>query len=475
MTGNETEALIEENILIKAHKPLHNVRLSDDKTYPYIKISTDEQYPCLSITRKITNDNAKYFGPYGDVTAMRNSLGTIRKIFPIRICGRRTYAAATRPCTYYHIGQCSAPCAGKITKAEYSSMINSLTLFLEGKLARVIETLRSEMASTSMKREYERAAILRDRIRNLEKTVQQVRIVLPANYNLDAIAIYRGKESVYAHVLQITEGKIVSSENFDLKVAEEASDEEALESFLKQYYLKRTYVPDRLILNRRIDDAKTIANWLSRKSRTGVKINRPSDRKLRSILDLAIENARTYSDNLTTAKEKAANSLLELKNYLGLEKTPGTIECFDISNLGERNPVGSKICFCDGAPNKREYRMYRIKTVLHQNDQAMMGEIIARRFSRLLKEEKQVPDLIVVDGGIPQVLSAQKQLDNLGITAPLIGLAKRREQIFLPNGKMLETDRNSKSSLLLQHMRDEAHRFAINYHRRKREKLEEPL
>jgi excinuclease ABC subunit C len=240
VTATETEALIEENILIKAHKPLHNVRMSDDKTYPYIKIGTGEQYPRLSITRKITNADAKYFGPYGDVTAMRNALSTIRKIFPIRICGEGTYAAAKRPCTYYHIGQCSAPCASKITEAEYSSMINSLTLFLEGKLVHVIEEFRSEMTSTSMKHEYERAAILRDRIRNLEKTVQQVRIVLPSNYNLDAIVIYRGKESVCAHVLQITEGKIVSSENFDLRVAEEASDEEALESFLKQYYLKRT-------------------------------------------------------------------------------------------------------------------------------------------------------------------------------------------------------------------------------------------
>jgi excinuclease ABC subunit C len=448
--------------------------LSDDKTYPYIKISTNEEYPSLSIRRKITNDNAKYFGPYGDVTAMRNSLNTIRKIFPVRICSDKTYAAATRPCTYYHIGQCSAPCADKITKAEYRSMINSLTLFLEGKLTHVIENIRSEMANASMKHEYERAAILRDRIRNLEKTVQQVRIVLPADNSLDAIAIYRSEESVCTHVLQIAEGKIVSSENFDLKVAEEASDEEALESFLKQYYLKRTYVPNRLILNRTIDDAESIAIWLSEKCKTKVKIERPSDRKLKSILDLAMENAKTYSDNLTAAKRKNADALLELKNYLRLEKTPGTIECFDISNLGERNPVGSKICFYAGAPNKREYRMYRIKTVLHQNDQAMIAEIIARRFSRLLKEEKKVPDLIVVDGGIPQVLAAKKQLDNLGITAPLIGLAKKREQIFLPNGEMLEPDQNSKSSLLLQHMRDEAHRFAINYHRRKREKLEEP-
>ncbi len=390
---------------------------------------------------------------------MRNSLNTIRKIFPIRTCGRKTYAAATRPCTYFHIGQCSAPCAGKITTAEYSSMINSLTLFLEGRLTRVIRELRSEMISTSMKHEYERAAILRDRIRNLEKTVQPVRIVLPTSNNLDAIAIWRDKENVCVHVLQITEGKIVSSENFDLKAAEETRDEEALESFLTQYYLRRTYVPNRLILNRRIEDAQTLAAWLSRKSGTRVRINKPSDRKLRAILDLAIENARTYADQVTTAKKKAGDSLLELKNYLGLEKIPRTIECFDISNLGERNPVGSKICFYDGAPNKREYRKYRIKTVFHQNDQAMMGEIIARRFSRVLKEEETIPDLIVVDGGITQVLAAKKQLDSLGFTAPVIGLAKKQEQICLPSGTILDPDRNSKSSLLLQHMRDEAHRF----------------
>jgi len=471
VTETETEALIEENILIKAYKPRHNVRLSDDKTYPYIKIDTTEDYPCISITRRVAKDGAKYLGPYGDVGAMRNSLKTIRRIFPIRTCKKQIETSAIRPCTYYHIGQCSAPCAAKITKKEYNSVVNGAILLLEGKLNSVIQNLRSEMSAASVKQEYERAATLRDRISDLEKTVQAVRVVLPSGENLDAITLYRGDEGVCIHVLQVREGKILSSESFNLKVAEEADDEEVLESFLKQYYLKRTYIPEKLILNKRIGDAKVIADWLSKKSGWKVEIKKPSLTKLKAIVDLAYENARTYLEHLSTAKKKAADSLLELKNRLGLGKVPRLIECFDISNLGRRNAVGSKISFLDGMPNKREYRMYKIKTVFQQDDQAMIGEIVHRRFTRLLKDGGELPDLVIVDGGIAQVLAAKRKLDALAITTPIIGLAKRLEQICLPNGNILEIDVNSQPSLMLQQIRDEAHRFAVSYHRKRREKM----
>ncbi len=471
VTETETEALIEENILIKAYKPKHNVRLSDDKTYPYIRIDTTEDYPCISITRKVAKDDAKYFGPYGDVGAMRNSLKTIRRIFPIRTCRKQIQTSVIRPCTYYHIGQCSAPCAAKITKKEYNSVVNGAVLLLEGKLNNIIQNLRSEMSAASMKLEYERAATLRDRISDLEKTVQTVRVVLPHGENLDAVTLYRGDEDVCIHVLQVREGKILSSENFNLNVAEEANDEEVLESFLKQYYLKRTYVPGKLILNKRIGDAKVIAEWLSKKCGSKIVIQKPSDTKLKAILDLAYQNARTYLEHLSTARRKAADSLLELRNRLGLKKAPRVIECFDISNLGQRNAVGSKISFLDAMPNKREYRRYKIRTIFQQDDQAMIAEIVDRRFTRLLREGGELPDLVIVDGGITQVLAAKRKLDRLAITTPIIGLAKKLEQIYLPNGTILEMDMKSKPSLLLQQIRDEAHRFAISYHRKRRERI----
>jgi excinuclease ABC subunit C len=471
VTDTETEALIEENVLIKAYKPRHNVRLSDDKTYPYIKIDTKEDFPCLSITRKTTQTGAKYFGPYGDVGAMRNSLKTITRIFPVRTCKKPIDAPAKRPCIYYHIGRCSAPCAARVSRQEYDSMVNGLILFLEGKMNGVIQNLRSEMSAASLRQEYEKAASLRDRITDLERTVQTVRVVLPSNENLDAIVLYRGKGGVCTQVLQVREGKILASENFNLKAAEDADDQETLESFLKQYYLRRTYIPNKLILNKRIGDS-AIADWLSEKSGKRTVIKKPSDVKLKAILNLASENARTYLEQLDAARKKAANSLFELRSILGLKKVPKAIECFDISNLGEREAVGSKIAFLDGMPNKKEYRMYRIRTVFRQDDQAMIGEIVRRRFTRLLKEGRILPDLVVVDGGITQVRAAKRQLDELAVTAPVIGLAKRLEQIYLPDGRILEPHRNSASSLLLQHIRNEAHRFAVKYHRKRIEKTE---
>ena len=468
VTNTETEALIEENVLIKAYKPRHNVRLSDDKTYPYIKIDNKQDFPRVSIARRAAQSGAKYYGPYGDVGAMRNSLKAITRIFPVRTCKKPIGGSLRRPCVYYHIGRCSAPCAGRVSKEEYVSTVKGLMLFLEGKMNGVIQNLRSEMSASSLKREYEKAAILRDRISDLEKTVQAVRVVLPSNENLDAISLFRAKDAVCVQVVQVREGKILTSENFNLKAAEDATNEETLESFLKQYYLRRTYTPDKLILNKQIHDS-AIANWLSGKSGKRTVVQKPSNRKLKAILDLALENARTHLEQLDLARNKAANALLELKNSLDLKRLPKIIESFDISNLGEREAVGSKIAFFNGMPNKKEYRMYKVRTVLGQDDPAMIGEIVRRRFTRLLEEKGAPRDLIVVDGGTAQVRAAKRQLDNLAITTPVIGLAKRLEQIFLPDGFIIESDRRSPSSLLLQHIRDEAHRFAITYHRKRRD------
>lgn len=470
VTDNETDALIEENILIKRYKPKYNVQLRDDKTYPYLKIDLSNDYPFLCISRRIKEDKGIYFGPYSDVGAMRNSIKSIRRIFPIRMCKKDLQKFNDRPCLYHRINQCIAPCAGEISPKDYNKIITQLIFFLEGKRGQVIHNLRSEMKDASLRQNYEKAAILRDQISDLEKIMQEVRVVLSINENLDAIALSRINNDNCVQVLQVREGKILSSESFEMKISNEVDDSEILESFLKQYYSRRMQIPYKLIVNLPIKDT-TIAPWLSRKFNRKISIKKPRDRKLNNILEIAENNAQIYLEQSKKTQEKTVKALRNLKNDLKINKIPKVIECYDISNLGEKEAVGSKITFYDGIPNKKEYRMYKIKTISTQDDQAMIGEIIKRRFSRLLKEDGRRPDLIVVDGGLMQVKAAKMELDRLKINVPVIGLAKKKEDIYLPNGEIFDLDRNSSSSLLLQHVRDEAHRFAIRYHQKRRDKI----
>jgi len=449
VTDNETDALIEENILIKRYKPKYNVQLRDDKTYPYLKIDFSKDYPFLCISRRIKDDKGKYFGPYSDVGAMRNSIKSIRRIFPIRMCKKDLQKFNNRPCLYHRINQCIAPCAGEISPKDYNKIITQLILFLEGKRRQVIHNLRSEMKDASLRQNYEKAAILRDQISDLEKIMQEVRVVLSTNENLDAIALSRINNDNCVQVLQVREGKILSSESFEMKISNEVDDNEILESFLKQYYSRRMQIPDKLIVNLPIKDT-TIAPWLSRKFNRKISIKKPRDKNLNNILIIAENNAQIYLEQTKKTQEKNAKALRNLKKDLKLNKIPRVIECYDVSNLGEKEAVGSKIAFYEGKPNKKEYRMYKIKTISTQDDQAMIGEIIKRRFNRLLKEDGRQPDLIVIDGGLLQVKVAKMELDKLKINVPVIGLAKKKEDIYLPNGEVLDLDRNSNSSLLLQ-------------------------
>jgi len=470
VTDNETDALIEENILIKRFKPKYNVQLRDDKTYPYLKIDFSKEYPFLCISRIIKDDKGKYFGPYSDVGAMRNSIKSIRRVFPIRMCKKDLQRFSDRPCLYHRINQCIAPCAGKVSSKDYNKIVTQLILFLEGKRGQVIHNLRSEMIYASLRQNYEKAAILRDQISDLEKIMQEVRVVLSTNENLDAIALSRINKDNCVQVLQVREGKILSSESFEMKISNEVDDKEILESFLKQYYSRRMQIPEKLIVNLLIKD-KTIAPWLSRKFNKTISIIKPRNKKLDNILEIAENNAQIYLKQSKKTQEQTAKALKNLKNDLKLNKIPKVIECYDVSNLGEKEAVGSKIAFYDGKPNKKEYRMYKIKTISTQDDQAMIGEIIKRRFNRLLIEGGRRPDLIVVDGGLIQVKAAKMELNKLKINVPTIGLAKKKEDIYLSNGELLELDRNSDSSLLLQYARDEAHRFAIRYHQKRRDKI----
>ncbi len=469
LTNTETDALIEENILIKTYKPMYNVHLSDDKAYPYLKIDIASEYPCINVVRRISNDNAKYFGPYSDVAAMRSSLQFLRDLFPIRTC-KKDLNKIRRSCLYYHIHRCCAPCLGNISKQEYAKIVNQLILFLEGKQNIIINNLQSDMTAASQKQEYEKAAYLRDKIADLEKVTREIKVVLPSDRYLDAIVLCRRKIGTCVQVLQIREGKLLSSESFDLKEADQASDQEALESFLKQYYMKRTYIPTTLLINKKISDSTIIANLLSIRCGKSIEIKKPSDEKFKGLLDIGLLNASAHLDQLTKVKQKLQDSLEQLKKDMGLMDIPRLIECYDISNLGSKQAVGAKILFQDGRPNKKMYRMFKIKTISGQDDQAMMGEVIQRRFKRLIEEDTTPPDLVVVDGGITQVKKAKNELDTLSLSIPVIGLAKKWERIYFPDGNILELSNRSKSKLLLQQIRDETHRFALQYHRKRREK-----
>jgi excinuclease ABC subunit C len=473
ITNTETEALIEENILIKAYKPQYNVRLSDDKSYPYIKINFDYTYPPATITRDLRQKNAKYFGPYCDVGTLRESFKLLRKIFPIRICKKDLTKKKVRPCLYYHIGQCSAPCEEKISEKEYRTLVKQVILFLEGKSDDVKHILKTEMKDAAQKQEYEKAARLRDQIQNMEELVKEVKVVLPPDNNLDVIALLREKEDVCAQVMQVREGKLLSSECFQLKSANEASDSETLESFIKQYYLKRISIPETLILNRRITDSPTISKWLSDRAGKNVELKRPLKKKLKNLLEIAIENGKTHLEKINTERQKALNALQKLKETLKLEQIPKVIECYDISNLGPKESVGSKVTFQNGLPYKNQYRRFKIKHITQPDDQAMIGEIIGRRFKRLLEEKQVPPHLIIVDGGITQVKAAKKVIDKLALKIPIIGLAKKREEVYRPNGSILKMHPRTQPSLLLQQIRNEAHRFAIHYHRSRRDKIPE--
>ena len=472
VTGSEVEALVEENILIKQYRPKYNVRLRDDKTYPYLKLSLEEEYPTLSIVRRPKKDDNRYYGPYADVAAMRNSLNTLRRLFPLRACKYDPDKPRKRPCTYYQMGLCSGICAGLISKDEYNERVKSLLLVLEGKTDQVIRKLEKEMSEASANLEYEKAARLRDRIADLTKTLSGTTVVFPKPVDLDVLGVAKTPSEACVQVLQVKGGKLVSSESYELN-AQNAEDKEIVESFIKQYYARRIFAPPEIIVSARPRGVMTIQAWLLERfgSKTAVKIGVRGQKH--RLLKMAVENAQSHIMELAGRKRRALRGLEELQQTLGLATMPRLIECFDVSTLAGRSSVGSMVSFQDGEPTKSRYRRFKIKTVVGQDDPRMIGELVHRRYSRLLTEKAQLPDLVIVDGGVTQLNSAKRSMERLGLELPVIGLAKKLEQIYLPNRPgPVELAKNSEGLFLIQRIRDEAHRFAIMYHRKLRIKTE---
>jgi excinuclease ABC subunit C len=485
VTDSEVEALILECNLIKKHCPDFNVDLRDDKSYPSLAIVLEEEFPRVLVTRKLNIKRARYFGPYTKAHAVRETLDTLRRVFPLRTCSDSKMArarASGSPCLDYHIKRCLGPCVGKVSPQEYQEMIEQVCLFLEGKQEKIVEKLEEEMREAVGKLEFEKAARLRNRIQAARHVLERQKMMLPSLEDLDVIALVLGEEMACVEVFFVRGGKMLGSESFILE-RKGADEDELLSSFVKQFYLRVTLIPPLILSEREIGDRKLIESWLSQRRGKRVEIRVPRRGEKRRLVELAQENARHTFELLKVKRrferERASKALAELKEELGLPSLPYGIECFDVSTIRGAESVGSMIVFENGKPKSEDYRRFRIKWVRGQDDFAMMGEVLRRRFARFLEEGGQPgskfglrPDLVIVDGGKPQLSAAIGALSELKIESiPLAALAKGEEKIYLPDiSEPLTLLAFSHALNLVRRIRDEAHRFAIAYHRGLREK-----
>ena len=480
VTDSELEALILENNLIKQYKPRYNVNLKDDKSFPFIKI-TNELFPRIYATRNVVNDGSKYFGPYTDVKSMRTSLKIINQIFKVRSCKldlteENIAAKKFRVCLDYHINKCDGPCEGLISPKDYNDMVNEVIKLLNGKTNELIKELSQKMQMYSSNLEFEKAAEIRDKINQLESLSAKQKVVSEDYEDRDVFAIaYEGKDSACA-VFNIRDGKLIGKKQLKLSIEDGEEIEEIYSFAIKYYYGELAEIPKEIVLEVKPNDEELLIEWLKSKTDKKVKIIVPQRGDLKSLIKMCKENAILQLKEIQLQKMKnlgnVSYSVSALQRDLRLKTLPRKIECFDISNLQGTDSVASMVVFEDGKPKKSQYRKFIIKTVAGPDDFSSMREVIERRYSRLLEENQPLPDLIMVDGGKGQLSSAVEVMDNLGFKDyNIIGLAKRLEEVFLPGKSDPELIPKTSSGLkLLQQIRDEAHRFAITFHRERRSK-----
>jgi excinuclease ABC subunit C len=482
-----SEALLLEANLIKRFKPRFNVRLKDDKSYPYIKVTLADDFPRVERTRKLVNDGSRYFGPYASATSVDESMNLVRRLFPFRTCTidiRDGERALQRPCLLFHIKRCQGPCIEAISKADYRADIEQVELFLEGRQETLVKALRREMSAASDRQEYERAATHRDKIRAIERTMESQKMAAFARTELDLVGMARQDNQAAMTLFIIRDGKMIGRDVYLLDAAREATDAEVLASFLEQYYARATSIPREIYVPDGVTDTADLQTFLVEKRGGPVHLRTPQRGEKRDLMELAGRNAAE-----TLAREQARwladqgktlAALEELAAALDVPGTPFRIECYDISNFQGSESVGSMVVFEDGKPRSGEYRRFRIRTVEGPNDVASHQEVLRRRFRATKsgeegsEEERRwaMPDLVIVDGGKPQVNAAKQVLDELGLhDLPLAGLAKEREELFLPGrSEPIVLPATSAALYLVQRLRDEAHRFAITYHRTLRDR-----
>ena len=480
ITNSEQEALILEMNLVKRYRPHYNVRLKDDKSFPFLKITLNEDWPRIYFTRSVTEDGGRYFGPFASPRSVRETLKLLKRIFPFRTCTKPITAVGSRACLEYHIGRCVGPCIGA-TREEYARVIKQVILFLEGKQDTVLKQLKSKMQASAVALDFEKAAIIRDRIHDIEQVIEGQRIGAMVRGEQDVIAFAAEKDLACAQVFFIRTGRLIGRESFTLQGVSAEEPARIMSGFVKQFYSSATYVPALVLLQHAIEDKAAIAEWLKSK-KPGVHLEVPSRGKKKQLMDIVAANAEQGLRQLQLKHEPGTAdltaALLEIQQELRLPRLPGRMECYDISNLQGKMAVGSMVVFDQGKPKPAHYRRFRIKTVAGADDYAMLAEVLTRRFKRSQQTDNSTggwaitPDLVLIDGGKGQLSAALSAMAAAGAGAvPVAGLAKENEEIFIPGQSApITLPESSPARRMLQRLRDEAHRFAISYHRKIRQK-----
>ena len=481
VTSSEQEALILELNLIKRHRPRYNVSLKDDKTFPYLKIDIDNDWPRVYVTRRLEQDGGRYFGPFASARSVRQTLKVLKEIFPFRSCAKNITGNAARPCLQYHIQHCLGPCIGAVSKDEYAEIIRQIALFLEGKQEKVIRELEGRMEEAARALDFEKAALLRDRIRAVRQVIEGQRLATRVKGEQDVIAFVQDKGRAYAQIFFVRSGRLVGRESFILEGTRSEEPSQIMTSFVEQFYHSAPSVPPPLLLLQHpLEDKAVIEDWLQRKRGGGVRIQVPCRGSRKELVDIVAENARQGLEQLKI-KQLAAPKVLkaaldEIKRELKLPRLPFRLEGYDISNIQGKLAVGSMVVFEQGSPKTSCYRRFRIKTVSGADDYAMLAEVLSRRFKRLSSTAGDwavLPDLILIDGGRGQLNAALSAIDKAGAgPVPIASLAKGNEEIFIPRrAEPVVLPRSSPGLQLLERLRDEAHRFALDYHQKVRSRV----
>lgn len=481
VTDSESEAFILEANLVKEFHPRYNINLKDDKSFPYIRV-TNEEFPRIFPTRKIIRDGSRYFGPYTDVYSMRSLLKAVRKIFPIRSCNYRLDEETVRNrkvklCLDYHINRCLGPCEELISEDDYKKIVTQTVSFIEGREENVVQQLMHDMERSAELQQFERAARIRDRIQAIEVFRSKQKVVSDDKIDRDVLGIYSEDSQACAVVFKVREGKITGRNHFFLSRNLLQSEPEILQAFLQQYYIKVDFMPREILIPYEIERPEEYVEWLSRKRNGAIGLIRPKIGSKAKLVRLATRNAKLLLQEkqlqrMKDRQERISAPVAALQEALSLPGLPRRIEAFDISNISGSDPVASMVCFVDGKPSKSDYRHFKIRTISGIDDFAMMKEVVHRRYSRVVREKKPFPDLILIDGGKGQLSSAVSVLEELAIESqPIISLAKKLEEVFVPDfPEPQNIPKDSPCLKLLKQIRDESHRFAVTFHRKLRGK-----
>lgn len=488
ITDSELEALVLECNLIKEHRPKYNTMLKDDKTYPFIKVTVNEPYPRVLFSREMKKDKARYFGPFTSAGAVKDSIELIRKLYQIRSCNRvlPRDQGKDRPCLYYHMKQCKAPCQGYITEEEYRKQVHGVLDFLNGDYQKTIKEMQEKMMAASAEMKFEEAAVFRDLIRDIEKVGERQKITGSSGDDKDVIALAADREDAVAQVFFVREGKMIGRDHFYLRVSEEDREQDILLSFVKQFYSGTPFIPKELLLQYEIEDVAVLEEWLSARRGQKVHIRIPRKGMKEKLVDLAARNAQMVleqdRERIKREEGRTIGAVREIARLLGLEQI-NRMEAYDISNISGFESVGSMVVYEKGKPRRSDYRKFKIRTVQGPNDYASMREVLTRRFERGIREQESnekilqgfdlFPDLLLMDGGKGQVHIAEEVLESLKLHIPVCGMVKddhhRTRGLFFRE-REIPIDHHSEGFKLITRIQDEAHRFAIEYHRQLRSK-----